>query len=155
MEVRTMRTRVVSLLVALSAAGTVGAVALGSPEEAVRALEDAYARRDANAAVAARDFTEEARRMLLSMGTGLEKEADILKQTAEVLELAYRKDLKENIFRRFEDVRCAITSVVPVEDALVKVVESCTMKGAEVSKEQLHVVRTAKGWRVITIPSQP
>ena len=93
--------------------------------------------------------------MLLSMGTGLEKEADILEQTAEVLELAYRKDLKENIFRRFKDVRCAITSVVPVEDALVKVLESCTMKGGEVSKEQLHVVRTANGWRVITIPNQP
>lgn len=83
-----MKTRAISLLLALSAASTVGAATLESPEEAVRALEEAYARRDANAAVAARDFTEEARRMLLSMGSGLEKEADILKQTAEVLELA-------------------------------------------------------------------
>lgn len=150
-----MKTRAISLLLALSAASTVGAATLESPEEAVRALEEAYARRDANAAVAARDFTEEARRMLLSMGSGLEKEADILKQTAEVLELAYRKDLKENIFRRFKGVRCAITSVVPIEDALVKVLEDCTLKAGEVSKEHLHVARTANGWRVITIPGQP
>lgn len=150
-----MKTRVISLLFVLSAPCTAGATGLESPEEAVRALEDAYARRDANAAVAARDFTEEARRMLRSLGSGLEKEADILKQTAEVLELAYRKELKENTFRRFKGVRCTITSVVPVENALVKVLEDCTSKNGKVSKEHLHVTRTANGWRVITIPNQP
>jgi hypothetical protein len=148
-----MKVRAISLLLALGAAGIAGAANFESPEAAVRALEDAYARRDANAAVAARDFTEEARRMLQSIGSGLEKEADILKLTAEVLELAYRKDLKENIFRRFKSVRCAVTSVAPVEDALVKVLEDCTLKSGEVSKEHLHVARTANGWRVITIPN--
>ena len=150
-----MKTRAISLLLALSAASTLGAATFESPEEAVRALEDAYARGDANAAVAARDFTEEARRMLLSLGSGLEKDADILKQTAEVLELAYRKELKEVTFRSFKGVRCAITSVVPVEEALVKVFEECTSKTAEVSKEHLHVVKAANGWRVITIADQP
>jgi len=149
-----MKIRAVPLLWILSLANSVAATTFGSPEEAVRALEDAYARRDADAAVAARDFTEEARRMLVRLGSGLDTEADILKQTAEVLELAYRKDLKESIFRRFKGLRCAITGVVLVEDALVEVLEDCTLKTGRVSKEHLFVARTANGWRVITIPAE-
>jgi hypothetical protein len=62
--------------------------------------------------------------MLQSIGSGLEKEADILKQAAEVLELAYRKELKESIFRRFKGVRCAVTSVVPVDAISAESVEA-------------------------------
>lgn len=79
-------------------------------------------------------------------------EPDILKQTADVLELGYRKDLRDSIFRRFRGVRCTITSVVPVEESLVKVLEDCTMRNGALSKEQLFVAKTANGWRVITIP---
>jgi hypothetical protein len=87
------------LLAGLIAVMSVPAYGFEKPEDAIRALEDAYLRRDANGAVAARDFAEEARRMLLRLDAKLASEADILKQTAEVLELGYRKELKDSIFR--------------------------------------------------------
>jgi hypothetical protein len=81
---------------------SVPAYGFDKPEDAIRALEDAYVRRDANAAVAARDFVEEAKRMLVKIDAKLASEPDILKQTAEVLELGYRKELKDSTFRRVE-----------------------------------------------------
>jgi hypothetical protein len=132
---------------------SVPAYGFDKPEDAIRALEDAYVRRDANAAVAARDFVEEAKRMLVKIDAKLASEPDILKQTAEVLELGYRKELKDSTFRRFSGVSCTITRIVPVEDSLVKVLEDCTMKNGTISKEQLFVARTTNGWRVITIPN--
>jgi hypothetical protein len=150
-----MKNRSLPLVLALGLAKSAAANNFESPEDAVRALEEAYVRRDTDAAVAARDFTEEARRMLVRLGPGLEGEADILKQTAEVLELGYRNELKKSTFRRFEGVRCAITSVVPVEEKLVKVLENCTLKSGQVAEEILFVARTANGWRVITIPAEP
>lgn len=148
-----MKNRSLPLVLALGLAKSAAANNFESPEDAVRALEEAYVRRDADAAVAARDFTEEARLMLVRLG--LDGEADILKQTAEVLELGYRNELKKSTFRRFKGVRCAITSVVPVEEKLVKVLENCTLKSGQVAEEILFVARTANGWRVITIPAEP
>jgi len=115
-----MKNRCLPLVLALGLARSAAANNFESPEDAVRALEEEYVRRDADAAVAARDFTEEARRMLVRLGSGLDGEADILKQTAEVLELGYRTELKKSTFRRFKGVRCAITSVLPVEEKACK-----------------------------------
>ena len=79
--------RFLSFLLGLSAAQVVNAVGFNTPEDAVRALEQAYIQRNADAAVAAKDFVEEARLMLQNMNPSLANDADILKQTAEVLEL--------------------------------------------------------------------
>ncbi len=141
------------VLTSLVALISVSAYGFDKPEDAIRAMEDAYVRRDANSAVAARDFAEEARRMLVKIDPKLALEPDILKQAAEVLELAYRKELKDSTFRGFSGVHCTITTIIPVEDSLVKALEDCTLKNGTISKEQLFVARTANGWRVITIPN--
>ena|SRR5215831_7202627 len=139
-------------LISIGVASAGAVVVFESPEQAVRALEDAYAMRNADAAVAARDFDEEARRMLLRVKPGLESQPDILKQTAGVLELGYRQELKQKTFSRFTGVRCTITKVVPIDVTLVQVFEDCTLKNGAVSKERLHVAKTKNGWRVITVP---
>ncbi|HEY4370045.1 MAG TPA: hypothetical protein VGN07_22630 [Steroidobacteraceae bacterium] len=92
--------------------------------------------------------------MLKKIGPGLDTEADILKQAAEVLEIGYRKDLRETIFRNFKGVRCAITGVVSVEETLVKVLEDCTLRNGQISKEHLFVAQTKNGWRVIAMPAE-
>jgi hypothetical protein len=66
-----------------------------TPEGAILMLEDAYRRKDLDAAVAAKDFTAEARLMLSRLRRGWERDAEVLKRTAEVLELAFRAEKKE------------------------------------------------------------
>jgi hypothetical protein len=76
--------RFLSLLLGLSAASQASAVGFDTPEDAVRALEQAYIQKNADAAVAAKDFVEEARLMLQKINPKLASDAEILRQTAVV-----------------------------------------------------------------------
>jgi hypothetical protein len=131
--------------------GAALAATFASPEEAVRAMEAAYARGDADAAVATRDFSEEARRMLAHISPALAGDPDILKDTAHTLELGYRQDMREKLFPEFKRVTCTITQVTYPEANLAKVAEDCTIPGKGVSKGHLYVFKSALGWRVITL----
>jgi hypothetical protein len=142
-------------LVALSMEGSASAATLATPEEAVRAMEAAYASGDADAAVATRDFAEEARRIYLQANPAFLAEGDILKETARVLELGYRKDLREKVFPLFKHVTCVITQVTYLEADLANVSEDCTISGKAISKEHLHVFKSALGWRVVHLPDDP
>src|SRR6185436_6487708 len=67
-----------------------------TPEGAILCLEDAYRRRDIEAAVACKDFEIEAILVLLETVPNLANDAKIIKQTALVLELDYRNELTDN-----------------------------------------------------------
>jgi hypothetical protein len=66
------------------------AMDFSTPEGAVLCLEEAYRRRDIEAACACKDFLVEATLMLLEAAPDTAGDADVRAQAAEVLELAFR-----------------------------------------------------------------
>jgi hypothetical protein len=123
-----------------------------TPENALRALEDAYVRKDIDAAVAAKDFQFEARAMLSSMKSHGSPDEALVKQTAEVLELAFRKQIKEQGFPDFASLRCKVTQQRQVRDGLVEMVEECVYPDGGKSSDKLHAARSSAGWRIVILP---
>ena len=79
------------LLFGITAASAVSAGDFfATPEDAVRALEQAYIQKSADAVVAALDFVEGGRQLLQETNPALANDAESIKQTAEVLELVDR-----------------------------------------------------------------
>jgi hypothetical protein len=120
-----------------------------TPEAAIKALEAAYANRNIADAVAAKDFDEEARLMLLRIKPELAEDADVLKQTAEVLELSFRKQIDKDGFSDFTTLKCSLSMPDHVSETLVKVTETCLWPDGITSVEDLHVSKGANGWRVV------
>src|SRR6185503_16964394 len=67
-----------------------------TPEGAILCLEDAYRRQDLDAACACKDFMIEASLLLQEATPDCVNDPEIQRQTAEVLQLAYRKEISEN-----------------------------------------------------------
>src|SRR5438132_9165768 len=67
-----------------------------TPEGAILCLEDAYRRRDLDAACACKDFLIEAALLLLESAPESAGDPAVQRQTAEVLQLSYRKEISEN-----------------------------------------------------------
>ena len=63
-----------------------------TPEGAILMLEDAYRKKDLQAAVDAKDFVAESRVMLSTLETPFDKDEEIVEKSAEVLELAFRTE---------------------------------------------------------------
>lgn len=144
--------RFLSFLLGLSAAQVVGAAGFETPEDAVRALEQAYAQKNADAAAAAKDFVEEARLMLQNMNPSLANDSDILKQTAEVLELAFRKELGTKGYPDFAKLKCSFVGKTEISPTLVKLTEQCVFPDGGKSVEDVFVTKRG-GWRVVVMPS--
>jgi hypothetical protein len=143
-------------LLALAAAVPVAsATDFSTPESAVRALEDAYIQKDIEAAVAAKDFTEEARLMLVRISPELADDAETLNQTAEVLELSFRKQIQDEGFPELAELRCSLSQPDHLASALVKLTETCEFPDGGKSVEDLHVFKGADGWRVVVVASDP
>jgi hypothetical protein len=123
-----------------------------TPEGAILMLEDAYRRKDLDAVVAAKDFTSEARVMLSPLRRAWSEDAEVLKRTAEVLELAFRTEMKE----RWPDFS-GIKSRFPHKekyagaDDIVAVTEVCTFPDGGTSTQKLLVAKTPNGWRVLNV----
>ena len=106
-------------------------VADDSPEAAVQRLEAAYRAKDIEAAVYAKDFVSEARLMLQKIagakpgGEDFSGNPEILRQTAETLELSFRKNIERDGFPDFSEVRCSFEPNEPVHTDLVIVHRTC------------------------------
>jgi hypothetical protein len=122
-----------------------------TPENAIRSLEAAYIDEDLEAAVAAKDFTEEARLMLLSINAEFSKDPDLIGKTANVLELSFRKEMKESGFPDFGGLKCSLGEPEEVTATLVKVVERCVSPDGNATVEDIHVFNGAEGWRVVVV----
>src|SRR5215469_16168159 len=108
---------------------------LSTPEAALAALEDAYNRKDIEAAVATKDFAREAREMLISLkGLPHPLDDDLVKQTADVLELAFRKQMEVQGFPNFTDLHCKVVSKKELREDLVELVEECLFPDGKKSR---------------------
>jgi len=126
-----------------------------TPEGAILVLEEAYKKKDIEAAVAAQDFFVQAKLMYINMGGGLEKDEDILKQTAEVLELSFRAQMKKEGFPNFDGLKSRFPKKenYPKSKDVVEVTEVCTFPDGGESTQKILVAKTEKGWRVV-IPTE-
>jgi hypothetical protein len=146
--------RFLSILLGVSGASTVGAVGFDTPEDAVRALEQAYVEKNADAAVAALDFVEEGRQMLQKINPALASDAEIIKQTAAALELSFRNELRTKGFPDFARLKCSFVGKAQISPELVKLTEQCVFPDGGKSAQDLLVVKRDLRWRV-TMPPAP
>ncbi len=122
-----------------------------SPEGAILCLEDAYRSKDLAAAVACKDFKIEARLMLDKFEKLPKEQIDdaLVAQTAEVLELAYRKELKEEGFPDMTGVISTFPKKETFKEDVVIVTEVCHYPDSGTSQQKILVAKTANGWRVL------
>ena len=124
-----------------------------TPELALAALEDAYVRKDLDAAVAAKDFRFEAREMLLNLQNLAEHIDDALvSQAAGVLELAFRQQIQVMGFPEFGTLKCQVISKRDLRDDLVELVEECTFPDGGRSRQTLHASKNEMGWHIVVLP---
>jgi hypothetical protein len=120
-----------------------------TPEGAILCLEDAYRRRDIEAACACKDFLVEATLMLLETAPDTADDPEVRAKTAEVLELAFRKE-KEEAWPDMEGIETFFVEQHPLSDGIVLVTEFMRMPDGSFSEAYLRVAHlTGKGWRVL------
>lgn len=122
-----------------------------TPQDAVAALEKAYADGDIESAIGARNFDEEARRMLQRIDPKMAADPSLVRETAKVLELGYRNESSKT-FRKWKGVTCAVDRVEYLEETLALVTETCVSNGKSMPPEKVHVAKTDLGWRVVSVP---
>ena len=141
------------ILLGLSAASAVSAGNyFATPEDAVRALEQAYIQKSADAVVAALDFVEGGRQLLQETNPALANDADSIKQTAEVLELSFRDELRTKGFPDFGKLKCSFVGKAQLSPGLIKLTEQCVFPEGGKSVQDLIVMKRDLGWRVVLVP---
>lgn len=124
---------------------------LASPEEALSRLEEAYRAGDIEAAVAAKDFRTEARLMLLDINPEFADDPELVTKTAEILELAFRKELAESGFPDFDGLECAVVSQEELNEWLVVAEEKCVFPDGGHSLQKMLVSNTNGTWKVVGV----
>lgn len=119
-----------------------------TPEGAILCLEDAYRRRDIDAAIAAKDFNSEARLMLMKTGFKDYVDDQQIARMAEVLVLAFTAHTKEK-WPDFEGLESFFTNREPRADKIVLVTEVCRFPDGGFSRQEILVAETSEGWRVL------
>jgi hypothetical protein len=142
------------IFAALMAAASAPSDQADTPERAIERLEAAYRAKNLEAAIAAKDFPAEARLMLQNLarergGPDMSKDQEVVTKTAEVLELSYRKQIKQEGFPDLRDARCSFTRRENVRDDLVVVHETCTFPDGAKTRQRINVAKTSRGWRVL------
>jgi hypothetical protein len=140
------------LLLALTAASAAHAGGFDAPEDAVRALEQAYIQKDADRAVAVMDFVEEGRQMLQKINPTLANDPGMIKQAAEGRELAFRNELRAKGFPDFLHMKCSFVGKTQIAPGLVQLTQQCLSSEGAKSTQDLLVVKSDLGWRVTLRP---
>jgi len=121
-----------------------------TPQGAILKLEDAYRAKDLEAAVACKDFRREAQLILTGISKDqLSRDPKLIDKTAQLLELAFRKEIRENGFPDFRGVKCSFTNQRNGANGTVIVTEVYKYPDGGSSTQQLQVCKTDKGWRVL------
>ncbi len=118
-----------------------------TPEGAILSLENAYDEQNIDKAVAAKDFETEAKLMLSRMGDIVDEE--IIKQTAEVLELSFVKHTTEGEWPNFNGLKRAFPHREKINDNYWIITEICWYPDGGRSFQKLGTSKTADGWRVV------
>jgi hypothetical protein len=140
------------LLLAFTAASAVHAGGFDTPEDAVRALEQAYIQKNADSAVAVMDFVEEGRQMLQKINPTLANDPAMIKQAAEGRELAFRDALRTKGFPDFIHLKCSFLAKTQIAPVLVELTQQCVSAEGAKSTQDLLVVKSELGWRVTLRP---
>lgn len=119
-----------------------------TPEGAILCLEDAYRRRDIEAAIAAKDFTIEATLMLQKTGFKDQIDQEMVAKTAETLQASFRAHTVKN-WPDFEGLESYFTKREPYADNIVVVTEVCRFSDGGFSEQNMLVAHTSQGWRVL------
>jgi hypothetical protein len=90
--------------------------------------------------------------MLQAMNHLKNPDAELVQQTAEVLELSYRKQMKLEGFPDFHSLSCAIVKKTSVRPDLVELEEECVRPDGGKSRDSLHAAKTEHGWRIVVLP---
>jgi hypothetical protein len=119
-----------------------------TPEGAILCLEDAYRRRDIEAAIAAKDFKTEARLMLQKTGFKDHIDDEMIAKTAEALVASFRAHTTAS-WPDFDGLESFFTKREPHSDKVVLVTEMCRFPDGGFSQQQMLVAETPEGWRVL------
>lgn len=119
-----------------------------TPEGAILSLENAYDEQDIDKAIACKDFYTEAEQMLSKMNSSIIDE-DIIKQTAEVLELSFIKNIEENGWPQFNGLKRAFTNREKIKEDYWIITEVCWFPDGDKSVQKLGTSKTSDGWRVV------
>ena len=140
------------LLLVLTVAGAANARGFDTPEDAVRALDQAYIQKDADGAVAVMDFVEEGRQMLQKINPTLANDPAMIKQAAEGRELAFRNELLTKGFPDFAHLKCSFAGKTQIAPGLIQLTQQCASPDGKKSTQDLLVVKSEPGWRVTLRP---
>lgn len=140
------------LLLVLTVAAAANSRGFDTPEDAVRALDQAYIQRDADGVVAVMDFVEEGRQMLQKINPTLANDPAMIKQAAEGRELAFRNELRTKGFPDFAHLKCTISGKTQIAPGLIQLTQQCVSPDGGKSTLDLLVVRSDLGWRVTLRP---
>lgn len=141
--------RVLWLLLGLTAALPVNAAGFDSPEDAVRALEQAYIQKNVERVVAALDFVEEGRQLLQETDPASANDPETIRQTAELLEHAFREELLAKGFPEYSQMKCSFVGKAQIAPALIKLTERCLSPDGGKSTQNVLVMKRDTGWRVV------
>lgn len=119
-----------------------------TPEGAILSLENAYDERDIDKAVSCKDFYTEAKLMLQKM-PNLDGDDDMIKQTAEVLELSFVKHTTEAEWPSFSTLKRAFPLREKITDDYWVITEICWYPDGGKSVQKLGTSKTATGWKVV------
>jgi hypothetical protein len=121
-----------------------------TPEGAILCLEDAYRRRDFEAAVACRDFTTEAKIWLQERGNlSKEKKAEMLPEVIGVMEKSCRNGMAKNFETDWVRTKSYFRNREQYGDGMVAVTEITRAPDGNLSRQRVLVAETANGWRMV------
>ncbi|NMN36598.1 uncharacterized protein YegJ (DUF2314 family) [Pedobacter sp. SG918] len=120
---------------------------LETPEGAILAIEKAYNNKDIDAAIACKDFFEEAKSLLSVMK--MEIDQDIINETAEVLKLSFINNIEEHGFPDFSTVQNAFPERKKVDETHWVITEVCWYPDGGKSVQLLNTYKSSKGWVVL------
>lgn len=121
-----------------------------TPEGAILSLEKAYSDKNLANALSCKDFYEEAKMMLVSK-MNMEFDEDIIKQTAEVLELSFIKNIEEHGFPNFSDLKSGFPLREKISENHWIITEVCWFADGGKSIQKLHTYKTNSGWKVLAL----
>ena len=145
-------TRIFSILLGFTAVSAVNAGGFDTPEDAVRALEQAYVQKNVDAAVAAMDFVEEGRQLLQKIDPTMANDAETIKQFADARELAFRSELRTKGFPEPGKLKCSIVGKAQISPELVKLTEQCAFSDGGKSFRDRFAIKRDLEWRVTKPP---
>ena len=123
-----------------------------TPEEAIISLENAYSNNDLEAVIASKDFETEAILILEQVSNTFKiTDKELIKETAELLELSLIKSLQENGFPNFENAEREFSDLQKFRDNIYVLNEKIIYPDNTSYVNKIYVINRENEWKVVTI----